>query len=242
MNKNFFINYFQFNSNSILISWENSIENDIIFDVLSFKNAINDNIKQILEVRNAYTSLLVTYEYSIDNIYSEIKTLKQVYLNKIKINLEGRKTWRIPVCYDKTFSKDLDNISTSLNLSRNQIIKLHHENKYMVCFIGFLPGFLYLSNLNKKLYFPRKSVPDLSVAKGSVGIGGSQTGVYPSDSPGGWNIIGNSPVNFINTTTDRISFAHPGDLIKFYPITLKEHQLILKESNKFKFEREASND
>lgn len=165
-----------------------------------------------------------------------------MYLNKIKINLGERKTWRIPVCYDKFFSKDLDNISTSLNLSRNQIIKLHHENKYMVCFLGFLPGFLYLSNLNKKLYFPRKSVPDLSVAKGSVGIGGSQTGVYPSDSPGGWNIIGNSPVNFINTSTDEISFAQPGDLIKFYPITLEEHQVILKESNNFKFEWEAIND
>ena len=85
MNKNFFINYFQFNSSSILISWENSIENDIIFDVLSFKNAINNDIKEILEVRNAYTSLLVTYKYSIDNIYNEIKTLKQVYLNHSSI-------------------------------------------------------------------------------------------------------------------------------------------------------------
>ena len=242
MNKQFLVNYFQFNSNSILISWGNSIENDIIFDVLSFKNAINNNIKQILEVRHAYCSLLITYEYTIDNIYNEINTLNQVYLNKNKINLEKRKTWRIPVCYNKFFSKDLDNISTTLNLTRNQIIKLHHENKYMVCFLGFLPGFLYLSNLNKKLYFPRKSVPDLNVAKGSVGIGGSQTGVYPSDSPGGWNIIGNSPVNFIHTSADEISFAQPGDLIKFYPITLEEHQCILNESNKFKFESEVSND
>jgi len=242
MNKQFPINYFQFNSNSILISWENSIENDIVFDVLSFKNAINNNIKQLLEVSSAYSSLLVTYEFTIDNIYGEIKALKQVYLNRNNINLEKQKTWRIPVCYSEFFAKDLNNISATLSLTKDQIIKLHYENKYLVCFLGFLPGFLYLSNLNKKLYFPRKLDPDLNVAKGSVGIGGSQTGVYPSDSPGGWNIIGNSPVNFINTSIDEISFAKPGDLIKFYPITLEEHQLILNKPNDYKLEWEVSND
>lgn len=242
MSKKFLVNYFQFNSNSILISWEDSTENDIIFDVLSFKNAINNNIKQLLEVRNSYSSLLVTYILTIDNIYNEIIALKQVYLNKKEINLKKQKTWRIPVCYNKFFAKDLDNISATINLNRDEIIKLHYENKYMVCFLGFLPGFLYLNNLNKKLYFPRKPDPDLNVAKGSVGIGGSQTGVYPSDSPGGWNIIGNSPVNFINTSADEISFAKPGDLIKFYPITLEEHQCILNKSNDYKLEWEVSND
>ena len=105
MSKKFLVNYFQFNSNSILISWEDSTENDIIFDVLSFKNAINNNIKQLLEVRSSYSSLLVTYSLTIDNIYNEIIALKQVYLNKKEINLKKQKTWRIPVCYNKFFAK-----------------------------------------------------------------------------------------------------------------------------------------
>ncbi len=130
-----------------------------------------------------------------------------------------------------------------LYIKKDKIIQLHYESTYKVCFLGFLPGFLYLSNLNKKLYFPRKVQPDLNIIKGSVGIGGNQTGVYPSTSPGGWNIIGNSPIDFVDKRNlDKISFASPGDSIKFYPIDIKEHNYILNNLNTYKIESEVSND
>ena len=242
MNKKLAINYFQFSSKSILINWDHSISNHILFDVLSFMQAIKSSDKPILEVRNTYCSLLVTYNTTIDNIYNEIKSLNSIYLHKKKYNISEKKIWKIPVCYNEYFGKDLLNISKKTKLNVEEIIKLHYKNTYTVCFLGFLPGFLYLSNLNKELYFPRKSVPDLNIIKGSVGIGGSQTGVYPSNSPGGWNIIGNSPIDFIGSDfNDKISFAQPGDLIKFTPISQDHHSYILNNLESYKIESEVCN-
>lgn len=242
MNKKLVVNYFQFSSKSILINWDNSINNHILFDVLSFMQAIKLSDKSILEVRNTYCSLLVSYTFTIDNIYSEINSLNLIYLHKKKYNISEKKIWKIPVCYNEYFGKDLVNISKNIKLNVEEIIKLHNENTYTVCFLGFLPGFLYLSNLNKKLYFPRKSDPDLNIIKGSVGIGGSQTGVYPSNSPGGWNIIGNSPIDFIGGDfNDKISFATPGDLIKFIPISQDDHKHILNNLGSYKIDSEVFN-
>ena len=237
------LNYHRFNSKSILISWPNLINDDVLFDVLSFKKSIQLTNKALVDVINAYNSLLVVYDKSIDNIYDEIESLKLVYSYKKNDIIESKIVWKIPVCYNDYFGTDLENISKKTNIDKDEIIELHYKNTYRVCFLGFLPGFLYLSNLNKRLYFPRKVQPDLNIIKGSVGIGGNQTGVYPSNSPGGWNIIGNSPVNFIDKDKlHKISFASPGDSIKFYPIDFKEHNYISKNLDSYIIESEVIND
>ena len=237
------LNYHRFNSKSILISWPNLINDDVLFDVLSFKKSIHLTNKALVDVINAYSSLLVVYNKAIDNIYDEIESLKLVYSNKKKDTVESKIVWKIPVCYNDYFGTDLEKISKKTNIDKDKIIELHYKNTYRVCFLGFLPGFLYLSNLNKRLYFPRKVQPDLNIVKGSVGIGGNQTGVYPSNSPGGWNIIGNSPVNFIDKDKlHKISFASPGDSIKFYPIDFKEHNYISKNLDSYIIESEVIND
>jgi len=98
-----------------------------------------------------------------------------------------------------------------------------------VFFIGFLPGFLYLGGLNERIAMPRKATPRLRVPKGAVAIGGSQTGVYPAESSGGWNIIGNSPVLFFNIENLDPCFAKTGDKISFERISLEEHATIKKQ-------------
>lgn len=113
------------------------------------------------------------------------------------------------------------------NRSEQDIIALHTKPNYTVFCIGFLPGFLYLGGLDKALHFPRKQMPRLQIESGAVGIGGTQTGVYPCESPGGWNIIGNSPLSFFNMARAIPCFAKPGDQIDFYPISLKQHRDIL---------------
>ena len=239
----FNLTFRRFDSKSILISWPNLIENDVLYDVLSFKKSISLSNKALVEVLNAYNSLLVTYIDAIDNIYNEIKSLKMLYLDMNYDIYESKITWKIPVCYDDYFATDLENISNNINIEKDEIIKLHYKNIYKVCFLGFLPGFLYLSNLNKRLYFPRKVQPDLNILKGSVGIGGNQTGVYPSNSPGGWNIIGNSPIDFINKDKlHKISFASPGDSLIFFPIDIKEHNYISNNLDSYIIESEVSND
>lgn len=239
----FNLTFRRFDSKSILISWPNLIENDVLYDVLSFKKSISLSNKALVEVLNAYNSLLVTYIDTIDNIYNEIKSLKTLYLDINYDIYESKIIWKIPVCYDDYFATDLENISNNKKMDKDEIIELHYKNTYKVCFLGFLPGFLYLSNLNKRLYFPRKVQPDLNILKGSVGIGGNQTGVYPSNSPGGWNIIGNSPIDFINKDKlHKISFASPGDSIIFFPIDIKEHNYISNNLDSYIIESEVSND
>ena len=147
-------------------------------------------------------------------------------LESIQLHTKTKRCWEIPVCYDKTFGIDLDEIAQKKRLTIQEIIQLHTSQKYEVFSIGFLPGFLYLGGLDKRLHFDRKSVPRLAVKKGAVGIGGMQTGIYPKTSPGGWQIIGNSPVKFFDVTSEKPCFAKAGDFIKFVPISLEEHQQI----------------
>jgi inhibitor of KinA len=131
-----------------------------------------------------------------------------------------------------------------INLEIPEIIKLHSQNPYRVYFIGFLPGFLYLGGLNKQLFFDRKSNPRLKVAQGTVAIGGEQTGVYPSESSGGWNIIGKTPLVFFNIHEDIPCFAKAGDFIKFIPIDKEEFLKIKKEvkEGRYQFSKTLRND
>ena len=107
-----------------------------------------------------------------------------------------------------------------------------------------MPGFLYLGGLDERLHFPRKSTPRLQIEKGAVAIGGSHTGIYPSSSPGGWNIIGNTPISLFNASQDEPCFVQSGDKIQFIPIGLKEYQDIstLVEARVYQLESEVMND
>ena len=218
--------------------------NNILKSILNFKEVLKKHyIKEKVYIKYAYNSILVSYNHTIDNIYDNKTQLETLYSKCIELKNDSYYLWKIPVCYDAEFGLDLEEISVQNMLSKQQIIELHSSKKYTVYFCGFLPGFLYLGGLDKKLYYPRKSNPKLHVKKGAVAIGGHQTGIYPNASPGGWNIIGNSPIDFVDKRNlDKISFASPGDSIKFYPIDIKEHNYILNNLNTYKIESEVSND
>ncbi len=237
--KKYSLTYHQFSSNSILISWPNSIDNFIFSDLSSYKLILENSIKSIIEVRAAYCSLLVVYDHKMDDFYRYIIELKSFYsLKKTDSSISNYK-WKIPVCYDQCFGSDLEILSKTKSLSIDEIIDLHSLKSYKVYFMGFLPGFLYLGGLDKKLYIPRKDNPKLNILKGSVAIGGQQTGVYPSNSPGGWYVIGNSPINFFDINKSKICFAKPGDELSFYTITKEEHENISKNLSSFKLESEV---
>ena len=237
--KKYSLTYHQFSSNSILISWPNSIDNFIFSDLSSYKLILENSIKSIIEVRAAYCSLLVVYDHEMDDFYRYIIELKSFYsLKKTDSSISNYK-WKIPVCYDQCFGSDLEILSKTKSMSIDEIIDLHSLKSYKVYFMGFLPGFLYLGGLDKKLHIPRKDNPKLNILKGSVAIGGQQTGVYPSNSPGGWYVIGNSPINFFDINKSKICFAKPGDELSFYTITKEEHENISKNLSSFKLESEV---
>ena len=237
--------YKRFSEQAILIEWPSEINEMILSDVLIFKQKIENVLgHQINEVRSAYQSLLVIYETHISDLTEAVLELKKINDSDENFKPVPLKLWKIPVCYDDDFGLDLDDMSQSKKMSKNDIIKLHTEAIYTVYFIGFLPGFLYLGGLDERLFTARKATPRMQIHKGAVAIGGNQTGVYPKESPGGWNIIGNSPIDFFNSKSERPCFAQAGDRIQFYPVSMRAYReiQILVDAKVYQIEIEVGHD
>ncbi len=125
----------------------------------------------------------------------------------------------IPVCYELNFALDLEDIAKDKGVSQDSIIQWHSEQTYTVLQLGFLPGFPYLGSLDDRLITARRNEPRTKVPAGSVGIAGHQTCIYPEDSPGGWNIIGRTPIKLFDTQADPPALLQMGDTVRFYPIS-----------------------
>lgn len=238
------LTYKQFGERAILIEWEAKIDEEILTDITSFRDKIQNTLKdKIQDCIVGYHSLTIVYKDFI-NFSSEEKSLKKLYTEESVTRKSKSFLWQIPVCYDVQFGIDLEEISRQSKLSIEEIIQLHTKTIYTVYFIGFLPGFLYLGGLDEQLHFPRKSNPRLQVTKGSVAIGGSQTGVYPQESAGGWNIIGNTPINFFNIEKEHPCFAKSGDIIQFVSVSLDQYKAIQNQIEKgvYKLSKTVLND
>lgn len=220
---NYKLSYKPFGEFAILIEWPSKINEAILVDIIGFKSKIEESIN-LQEVIVGYNSLLLVSSYKIDDVNEKIYALNELYHQTFKIKIPMATHWEIPVCYDAKFGVDLEYISKKNNIAVEEIIKLHIERTYTIYFVGFLPGFLYLGGLNDKIAIPRKSTPRLKVPKGAVAIGGNQTGIYPEESAGGWNIIGNSPISFFDVKKENPCFGKIGDTVSFKSISIKEYK------------------
>lgn len=217
---------------SLIIEWNFDLSVDTIKALQNFKNQLLSQQKDIQFVTSSFKSMLVKYKnIDIDILEKQKQIEKQLEMFKAK-NLEQSKikVLRIPVCYDD-FGEDLNTISKQTGLSKSEIIHIHSEPIYTLYFIGFLPGFLYLGDVDKRIQMPRHKTPRQKVEKGSVGIAKNQTGVYPMSSPGGWQIIGKTPLDLFDVYQKPPSPFRPGDQIQFYPINRVEFKDI-KNSKK----------
>lgn len=207
----------EINRDTFLVEW-NENPSKILLNKLLFLRKTLEKHPEILICTMGYKSLLIQLNKKIKNLEWWNQYLNKVLLKIEKHkNFEGKK-WIIPVCYENNFAPDIIKLSKALKLDVNELIHLHSKNTYMVYFLGFMPGFPYLSGLNPRLHYQRKEKPKVNVPKGSVGIGGKQTGIYTTDSPGGWHIIGSTPINLFDSTTSPPCFIKPGDIISFKKI------------------------
>lgn len=236
------LTYKRFNETSILIEWPQKIKEAILNDILNFKLKIEAHFASDIQcVTNAYASLLVNFKSYITSEAEILETLKTLYVSEGETINQTKTLWTIPVCYDESFGIDLQLLSKDKNISIPEIINRHTAPIYTVYFTGFLPGFLYLGGLDETLFFPRKATPRQQILKGSVAIGGKQTGIYPTTSPAGWNIIGNLPIQLFNTECQPPCFIKSGDNIKFKAIDLDVYNAIVEqiENSTFKIESEV---
>lgn len=215
-----------FGDRAIELSWPQKIELKTLYNIHSVSKKINEHYHDApVQLVPAYASLLVRFNYPID-LKAELDCLRNIVVSNTGDFKKIRHRWHIPVCYDDSFAWDVEVICKRHGIDKTTLIDLHTGTDYPIYFFGFLPGFFYLGDLDKRLHCPRKETPRLQVPKGSVGIGGMQTGVYPQDSPGGWQIIGRTPITLFDVNKTIPVFAEVGDVIRFYPIHLEEYKAI----------------
>ncbi len=216
-----------FGNSAILIEWPQEIAKDILEDIRIFSDKIESKrIKEIHEMNFVYCSLLIIYKNNTIS-FNDLKQKLQLLYDEDRFTTQRHHTlWEIPVCYDEEYGIDLSFLSNEKKLSIDEIISLHSGTIYTIYGIGFLPGFLYLGGLEKALSMPRRSTPRLEVPKGAIAIGGNQTGIYPQHTPGGWHILGKTPVSLFNARNEKPCFATPGDKIEFRPISKAEFEVI----------------
>lgn len=215
---------------SILIEFDGSISEDLLRYILGVAETIQHNPPAgFIELVPAYNSLLIIFDplnFTPDTALSHIKSS----IKKARaVSTKQSNTIEIPVCYDSRVAEDLDYVADYCGMTVQELIDAHSQQEYIVYMLGFLPGFLYLGDLDKRLHCPRRDNPRTRIEAGSVGIGGSQTGVYPIASPGGWQIIGRTPIAMLDVEQSPPAIAKPLDKIRFVPISFDEFEKLDKE-------------
>ncbi len=218
---------------ALLIDFGNIINKEINNYIIHLCKTLEENpVEGMIEAVPAYSSLAVYYDPVI--LRDKIESGKSVF-EKIKNEVAEKiqsagdasafrgNLVRIPVCYDPRFGFDLNDMEELTTLSKEKIIELHTSKIYHVYILGFLPGFPYMGEVDDQIMVPRKQYP-VSVPAGSVGIAGKQTGIYPLDSPGGWQIIGRTPVKMFLPDYFPPVFLKAGNNVQFYSISWDEFE------------------
>ncbi len=218
------INILPASDNTLLINFGDKISKITSLKLLRLaEQIINNSAEEIINISPSYNSLLVRLDHktSLSDGKSIIKKLIEKNQNNLIIK---QKIVEIPVCYDQKLGLDLNRVINHTGYKLKEIIKIHTKKKYFVHFIGFSIGFPYMSGLDKTLQTSRLNTPRIKVPSGSIGIAGEQTGIYPFSTPGGWNIIGRTPLKIFNKIKPELSIIQSGYEIRFKSISFKEYE------------------
>ena len=179
-------------------------------------------IKGILNCAPSYNKLIISFDLQVTNSKKLFIFLNSIDFANLDLN-QDKKEWTVPICYD--FGIDLINISKKLKIDKEEIINIHLKSIFFIYMIGFVPGHPFMGDLDPKLFLNRLKTPRIKVPIGSVGIVEKFCNIYPYESPGGWNIIGRTPMKFFsNSNNSNPCLFSPGDIIKFKSISKKEFE------------------
>lgn len=215
---------------ALRVVFEDKIEPSINQLVNSLDKKLTElSIPGVTETIPAFRVLTVLYDPEITDLGSLSEAIRQLLSDLDNLESQEKRVVHIPVCYDKTFGPDLEELSRHSGLSIEEIIAVHSGRVYLIYMMGFLPGFAYLGGLDPSLHMPRLDTPRTSIEAGAVGIAGSQTGMYPMASPGGWRLIGSTPVTLFDPKRHDPFLYEAGDYIRFEPVSREDYDQIKAE-------------
>lgn len=224
----------QVSETAALVEFGRKISEDINKKVRTFCTYLDEKpFYGMVEYVPAFTSVSVIYnpsDMNSESPYEVVKAILDNIISKLDFSLADEEhIVEIPVCYGGEFGQDIEHVAEINNITVDEVIKIHSEGKYLVYMIGFAPGFPYLGGMSEKIAAPRRESPRTAIPAGSVGIAGMQTGVYPIETPGGWQLIGKTPLKLFDLKRNSQSLLKAGDIVKFYPISYEEYVQLKEE-------------
>lgn len=227
------------NEQTFMIYFENKIDRETYNKVQQTVQYIkSQSISAIIDIVPSYRAIMISFDIEKNTADEIIQQLNLSELNFTDTNSKAQRLIHIPVLYGGEVGPDIKEVANYNHLTTEDVIHIHSSKEYLIYMLGFMPGFPYLGGLDERLHTPRRSEPRLSIEAGSVGIANNQTGLYPLNSPGGWQIIGKTPIQVFNKNNHPMTLYEAGDIIKFYPIDSTTYDEIVSEIESGHFNKE----
>jgi len=230
--------YVPFGDKALIVRFGSTISPQVNRRVHALDKAIlSANLLGVRECVPTYCSLLVSYDpaqVSYKKLVSEAKKVQK--LSEAHVSEEKARRAVIPVAYGGDFGPDISRVAQYHGLRESEVIRIHSERDYMVYMIGFIAGFPYLGEVADEIATPRLETPRIRVPEGSVGIAEKQTGIYPREAPGGWQIIGRTPIKLFDPSWQPPALLQPSDFVRFKPISIDEFRQIHAAVSKGSFD------
>lgn len=221
---------------ALVMEFGDTIEKEINASIANVvENLKKENVDGIVDILPTYRSILINYDpvkLTFDELVKILNGLKTGDASNVS---EYVRLVEIPTLYGGEYGPDIDFVAKHAGLSEKEVIKIHSGTDYLVYMMGFIPGFTYLGGLDERIATPRLKSPRLKIEPGSVGIASNQTGMYPLESPGGWQLIGRTPLKLYDETENPPVFIQAGDYIRYVPIKESEYKKIKEEVDNKKY-------
>jgi len=215
---------------TVIVKLGNDISPEINKKVRAFSAGIKEkSIQGVVEIVPSYNCISVIYDPSVISLKKLVSMLRKIEKNDLTLSAEKTQTVHIPTVYGGDYGPDLGYVCAYNSLTPEDVVRIHSEQKYLIYMMGFTPGFPYLGGVNESIATPRKEIPRERIPAGSVGIAGNQTGIYPLVTPGGWQIIGKTPLKLFDAGKENPFLLKPGQYLKFEHISESEYLKIEKE-------------
>lgn len=215
---------------ALVVEFSDKIDRHISSLVLALAQRIDDAaVKGIVETVPTFRSLMIHYD-PLRLPHAQLKARLTEFIEGLSASDSAGRLWRIPACYDPSLGPDLAEVAERTNLSVDEVIALHSGETYHVYMVGFLPGYPYMGDLPEKLALPRRENPRIRVPMGSLAIAMTMAAIYPLESPGGWHLLGRTPVWLWDLRRASPALFRPGDKVKFEPISLAQYDALRAEA------------